>query len=142
MKSDQKYLTLSRILIGAVLLSNVQAAVLFLLRPQAYAPAYELPGPTGPIVIRSLAILFLMWNVPYVIALLHPIRHRISLYEAAIMQTIGVAGETLLLTTIPAALSTLRSSILRFILSDGVGLILLLLAVVLVRKAYKSSPKV
>jgi hypothetical protein len=31
--------------------------------------------------LRGIGVLFLMWNVPYLVALWHPIRHRISLYE-------------------------------------------------------------
>jgi hypothetical protein len=47
------------------------------------------------------------------------------------MQTIGVLGESILLTTIPSEYQTLRGSILRFILFDAAGLVLLIGACIL-----------
>ncbi len=44
----------------------------------------------------GMGVLFLMWNVPYAVALWHPLRHRISLYEALAMQAIGLLGESLI----------------------------------------------
>ena len=74
-----------------------------------------------------------MWNVPYAVALWNPIRHRISLYEALAMQTIGLVGEGAIYLSLPGAYDLLRASISRFILFDLVGLILLLVALFLTR---------
>ena len=63
---------LTRILIGLVLLDNIQAAILFLVSPGAFAPGFELSGVTGNAVIQGIGLLFLMWCVPYLVAFLDP----------------------------------------------------------------------
>jgi hypothetical protein len=75
-----------------------------------------------------------MWNVPYLVALWHPVRYRISLYEALAMQTIGLVGEAIIYLTLPMIHIALRTSVLRFIVFDGLGLLLLVLAVWITRK--------
>jgi hypothetical protein len=122
-----------RVLIGAVIVWNVQCAVAFLAAPGIYAPGFELGGPAGEAMVRGLGVLFLMWSVPYVVALLHPVRHRISLYEAVAMQGIGLVGESLILWTLGGGHPIASSSILRFIAFDGAGLALLALAAVITR---------
>jgi hypothetical protein len=119
---------LARLLIGLVFFFNVQCAVVFLAVPQLYAPSFELSGPPGEGMVRALGLLFLMWNVPYAVALWNPVRRRTALYEALVMQAIGVAGETLLLLTFPAGHAAIQGSVQRFILFDGSGLVLLILA--------------
>ena len=118
----------ARALIGMVLAINVQSAIAFFADPARFAPAYELSGVSGTAAIQGFAVLFLMWNVPYVVALLHPQKYRVSLYEAIAMQSIGLIGETLILSQLPVEHITLRTSILRFIIFDGAGLIALLFA--------------
>jgi hypothetical protein len=118
----------ARLLIGVVFFFNVQCAVAFLAAPQAYAPSFELAGPAGEGMIRGLGVLFLMWNVPYAVALWHPFNYRVSLVEAVAMQVIGVTGETLLLAALPAGHDVIRLSVTRFIVFDASGLFLLLLA--------------
>lgn len=127
-------LNLARGLIGLVILWNLGVAFVFLLQPEQYTGAYELGGQPGAAALRGIGLLFLMWNVPYLVALWHPVRHRISLYEALAMQTIGLVGETLIYLTLPAIHVALRASILRFIGFDGLGLVLLAVAVWITRK--------
>jgi hypothetical protein len=122
-------LWIGRVLIGAVILWNLQCAVAFLAAPGTYAPGFELSGAPGEAMVRGMGVLFLMWNVPYVVALLHPVRRRTSLYEAVAMQAIGLAGESLILWSLGAGRPLVSSTLLRFIAFDGAGLILLLLAV-------------
>jgi hypothetical protein len=119
---------LARLLIGLVFFFNVQCAILFLVAPQLYAASFELSGPPGEGMLRGLGLLFLMWNVPYAVALWNPVRQRASLYEAVAMQAIGVLGETLLLLTFPTGHAAIHASVGRFILFDGSGLALLLAA--------------
>lgn len=118
----------ARILIGLVILSNLECAILFIVHPEKSAPGYELSGVTGNFAIQGMGILFLMWSVPYIFALIHPLKYRVSLIQAGIMQTIGLAGESLLLAALPAGHPVLFSSIVRFILFDAGGWILLILA--------------
>ncbi len=124
-------LWISRLLIAYVLFVNVQSAVLFLLQPEAYASGFELSGDAGVGMVRGMGLLFLMWNVPYAVALSHPVLRRISLYEALIMQAIGLFGETFLLLSLPSGHATLVDSVGRFILFDGIGLGALVVALAL-----------
>lgn len=124
----------ARLCVALVLIWNIQCAVAFLVAPAGYAAGFELAGAAGEAVVRGIGVLFLMWNVPYAVALWHPVRHRVSLYEAVAMQGIGVAGETLILLSLPAAMVVVRASIGRFIVFDAVGLALLVLAVLLARR--------
>jgi hypothetical protein len=119
---------LTRILIGLVLLDNLQAAILFLVSPGAFTPGFELTGVVGNAVIQGIGLLFLMWCVPYFVAFLDPFRHKVALLESVIMQAIGLIGETVLLFLLPTGHATLNLTIQRFILFDGLGLLLLLAA--------------
>jgi len=74
-----------------------------------------------------------MWNVPYAVALLDPLRRRTSLIEAVIMQAIGFVGETLLLLPFPDGHPAVHASLVRFITFDGAGLLALLIALLLIR---------
>ncbi len=125
---------IARLLIAIVLVWNVQCALAFIIAPDAYAPGFELTGAPGSAAVRGMGVLFLMWNVPYAVALSHPLRRHVSLYEALAMQTIGLLGESFIYATLPAAHAVARGSIARFIAFDGAGVVLLALAVVLVRR--------
>ena len=131
-------LWLARLLILTVIAWNLQAAFVFLASPGTFVPGFELNGLPGEAAIRGMAVLFLMWNIPYGVALWHPVRQRVSLYEATAMQAIGVLGETLIWLSLLPAHSTLQASLLRFIAFDGAGLALLSLAVWLVRRGNPS----
>ena len=128
MRTANRKTWLARLLIGWVFFFNVQCAVAFLVAPQLYTASFELNGPPGEGMLRGLGLLFLMWNVPYAVALWNPARQRTSLYEALAMQAIGVVGESLLLAAFPAGHPTIQASVGRFIIFDGSGLILLLIA--------------
>jgi hypothetical protein len=132
-------INLARAAIGLVILWNLQAAFGFLFWPAHYIDSFELQGITGVSALRGIGLLFLMWNVPYVVALWHPMRNRVSLYETLAMQTIGLIGEGLIFLTLPAVLGTLRASIFRFILFDALGLILLVFAAWVIRGSQLSS---
>lgn len=118
----------SRLLIAVVFIWNVQCAAAFLVSPAPYAAGFELEGSTGEAMVRGMGVLFLMWNVPYAVALWHPIRFRVALSEALAMQSIGLLGESLIFLTLPPANSLARASITRFIGFDAAGLLLLLAA--------------
>ncbi len=122
----------ARGLVGAVFLMNVQAALTFVLQPGAYAPGFELSGAVGDGMVQGMGILFLMWNVPYAVALSHPLKRWVSLLEALGMQAIGFFGETLLLLGLPAGHAAWVDTLGRFILFDGLGLALLVIALWLV----------
>jgi hypothetical protein len=112
-------------LIAAVLIMNLQCAAAFLIQPWAFAPNFELQGEVGAAVIRSLGVLFVMWNIPYGVALWDPVRHRLALYEALGMQATGLAGEALIYALLPVVHFVARGAILRFIVFDALGLLVL-----------------
>ena len=123
---------LARIFIFIVLTWNLEAAISFLVSPAPYLAAFELKGLPGEIAVAGTGLLFLMWQVPYVFALVNPMKFKVSLIEALVMQIIGLVGESILLTRITSDHAMLRSSITRFILFDGIGVVLLGGALVLV----------
>ena len=137
---DFARLLLPRLLIFLVLAMNLQCAFAYILNPMPYVAPFELSGEAGRAAIIGIGILFVMWQVPYVFALAHPLRNRRSLLEAVLMQAIGLVGETLLLRSIPMVHTTLRASILRFIIFDAAGLLLLLAAAVFTFPLLKSDP--
>ncbi len=126
-----KRLWLSRLLIGAVLFFNLQCAAAFLVNPSAYMAGFGLSGAAGAGMLRGMGLLFVMWNVPYVFACYHPVKYRVSLIEAIIMQAIGLLGETFILFSGSYDNVLINSTVLRFIIFDGGGLVLLLLAFLL-----------
>ncbi len=142
MKKSKSKLWLIRLLIGIVTFLNLQSAVYFLFRPADFVPSFELTGEPGRAIIQGMGLLFVMWNVPYVVALLNPSRHFVSLIEAVVMQAVGVFGETILLLFLKGEHPLIEASVLRFILFDGGGLVLLLMAFFLIiveRKRKKSE---
>jgi len=119
---------IARVLIGIVVFFNLDAAFSFILKPALYSPGFELNGIPGQAIIQGMGVLFLMWNVPYLVAMLNPQRHFTSLIESVIMQTIGVCGESIILFMLQGEHPLIRASALRFILFDSSGLLILLIA--------------
>ena len=134
LRSSNGRLWAARLLIGLVLFWNVQCALAFLFAPAAFAPGFELSGPAGEAMVRGMGVLFLMWNVPYAVALWHPVRQRVSLYEAVAMQAIGLAGESLILGSLGGGHPVAAASVTRFIAFDGTGLVLLVIAAWVTRR--------
>lgn len=89
-------------------------------------------------VVRSLGLLFLMWNIPYFFALLRPFLWRICLICAVIQQAVGLIGEILIRAG--SADPVIRASILRFIQFDAAGLVLLLAALILIHLNHRKDP--
>ena len=129
----------SRLWIGRALIAivtgwNLQAALVFILWPDRFAPGFELTGIPGAAAVRGTGILFLMWNIPYLVALWHPRKHHPLLGIAIVMQLIGLLGESLILFSLPDGHAALSESITRFIFFDASGLVLLMGALYLNRK--------
>lgn len=128
----------ARLLIGIVTILNLQAAFIFIFSPSRFVQAYELSGVAGEVAVRGVGVLFIMWNIPYLFALQNPIRYRLALTLSLLMQFIGLSGESYILSTLPVEHVILRSSIIRFITFDGMGLLFLITAYLLIRK--KQNP--
>jgi hypothetical protein len=121
----------ARLLIAVVVTWNLECALVFWFNPRIFAPGFELAGIPGAAAVRGFAVLFVMWNIPYLVALWHPQRHRLSLWEALAMQAVGVIGESFILFSLPAGQAILHASLLRFITFDASGVVALLGAVLL-----------
>jgi len=104
-------LWIGRALIGVVLGWNVECALAFLISPKDYTPAFGSAGAPTDVALRGIGVLFLMWNIPYLVALLQPRWHRLSLYEAVAMQAIGFSGEGLLFLSLPVDYPAMRASL-------------------------------
>jgi hypothetical protein len=131
---------IARFLIIIVVAWNVQVALVFMLRPEFYAPGFQVSGAAGEAMVRGVGVLFLMWNVPYLVALWHPVRHRISLHEACAMQGIGLIGESLIYLSMSPQLAVARTSVSRFVVFDAVGLVALLISAWITRRSVLPSP--
>jgi hypothetical protein len=124
----------ARLLIGLVTAWNLQAAVVFFISPEAFAPGFELSGVPGAAAVRGIAVLFLMWNLPYLAALWQPRKHVLALKLALAMQLVGLAGESFIFSGLTAEHALLQASILRFMAFDATGVLLLGLALFLAQR--------
>jgi hypothetical protein len=138
MKKDRR-IFLCQILIGVVTFFNLECAVVFQLNPAGFAPGFELSGPVGDSIVRGFGVLFLMWNVPYVVAVWDPVRNKVSVIQAAVMQAIGLVGESFIWAGLPVIHQNARATIGRFVLFDGFGLVAILLAGWLLQRVWKAS---
>ena len=73
--------------------------------------------------------------MPYAVALWHPVRRRVSLYEALAMQIIGLIGESLIRWGLGDGHPIAAGTVLRFIAFDAAGVILLAIAAGVTRRA-------
>ena len=132
---SRKRIWIARVLVALVFAINVQCAVQFILWPGAYTAAYQVEGASAEAMVRTVGICFLMWNATYPPVFVHPDRYRVLFGVVIAQQLIGLVGESLLLASLQPGLEVLASSIVRFILFDAVGLVLLVAAFFLTRKA-------
>jgi hypothetical protein len=106
-----------------VFAANLQAAVALLLQPDRHAAAFELGGEAGAAMIRGLGVLFLMWNATYPPVILRPHTHRLLFAIILAQQAIGIAGEAWIWASLSPAHGPLRTTGLRFLIFDGLGLL-------------------
>ncbi len=104
---------------------NVVCALQFICMPSHFAGAYELYGTSGEIALQGLGIAFLMWNATYPAFIVKPKAYSVVGVIILIQQVIGCVGETILLICLPVGHDILAHSIMRFILFDGAGLIIM-----------------
>jgi hypothetical protein len=130
---------LAQCLILLVAAWNLQAGLAFIFAPEQFAPGFMLTGVAGAAAVRGVGVLFLMWNVPYLVALWNPQRYFLALQLAVAMQAVGLVGESYILSTLTAEYAALAASITRFATFDGIGLLLLLAAFLLVRESLRQE---
>jgi hypothetical protein len=130
---------LARAAVGFVFAGNLACAVSFILQPDDYAASFELTGISGKTVVQGFGILFLMWNATYPPVLFRPSAQRTLFAVILIQQLIGVVGETWLWLELPAGHPALQATGQRFILFDGLGLLLMGAAYVLLGSLNKAE---
>jgi hypothetical protein len=113
---------------------NLNAALSFLAQPERYAAGFELSGVAGEAVVQAFGILFLMWNATYPPVILQPRAHQALFRIVLIQQAIGVAGETWIWLGLPPGHAALWETGLRFIAFDGIGLLVMAMALVIMLK--------
>ena len=124
---------IARLLVLVVFVVNVQCALQFVLWPWDYVGAYQLEGASAEAVVRSIGICFLMWNTTYPPVIVHPKRYRMLFGVVIAQQLVGLVGESMLFLSLGPGLSVLASSVMRFIVFDAAGLVLLAVAFALTR---------
>jgi hypothetical protein len=115
----------ARFAVGLVFMVNVDCALVFLLQPEKYAAGFEVGGVPGENIVQGFGLLFLMWNATYPPVIFRPNAQKTLFWVILSQQAIGVIGESWLWLALPAGHTTLASTGLRFILFDGLGLVLM-----------------
>lgn len=118
-------LWIARFFVFFVFLSNLSAAIPFVWDPARYVSSFEVQGVVGEVVVRSIGVLFIMWIVPYVPAILNPVQYRVCLVVILAQQCIGLMGESWMWFVLPAGHESLRATGTRYILFDATGLLFL-----------------
>ena len=133
-KNKRLCINVTRVCFSAVFVMNIICAFQFILFPDSFAPSYELAGRSGQAAIQGIGVAFLMWNTTYPAFIFNPSKYSILGIVILIQQIIGLLGESLIASTLSSDHFMLIESITRFIIFDGVGLIVMMLGYLILRK--------
>jgi len=112
--------------VGLVFAINLSCALAFITFPENYAAGFELSGVPGVVVVRAFG------TYPPVI---HQPGRQLTLFQVILaQQVIGLAGESWMLFELPPGHLALQQTGLRFIFFDGLGLLLMAAAYVVLRR--------
>jgi len=126
----------TRIAVGSVFIMNVSCALSFLIQPEKYSPGFEFGGLQGQIMVQAFGILFLMWNATYPPVLLEPKKQMTLFTVILVQQAIGLIGETWLFLNLPPGHPALWNTGMRFILFDALGLLIMAIPYMLLRRRH------
>jgi hypothetical protein len=129
----------ARLAVGFVFALNVSCAFAFIFQPDLYSSGFELTGLPGRVMVQALGIAFLMWNVTYPPVVFRPQSQQTLFAVILIQQVIGLSGETCLWLNLPNEHPALAMTGLRFIIFDGLGLVLMGIAFAWLRYETQSS---
>ena len=121
----------ARALVALVFASNMYCAVSFIADPGAYTSAYQLSGAGAQAAVAGIGVAFSMWNVTYLPLIVFPYKFPVLFGVVIAQQVVGLAGETWIHSQLGASAAIASASILRFIVFDAVGLVLLIMACIL-----------
>jgi hypothetical protein len=130
----------ARIAVLVVFVLNVMCAVQFIAWPESYAPAYGLPAtPESAAMVAGLGVAFLMWNVTYPAVIVNPTRFRALFIVVLIQQAVGLVGESCIWANLVGqglGNSLMAAGILRFVVFDAGGLVLMLVAFLVLLRSH------
>ena len=129
----------ARVLVAIVFAWNLQCALAFIFDATSVMGAYQLYGSVGVATLQGVGIAFLMWNATYPAVIVSPDRFRSLFVVILVQQIIGLVGEAWIMMTLGPGTETLAGSIMRFIIFDGAGLVLLMVAFGLTRRMPKET---
>lgn len=143
------WIWIARAAFSLVFLINMQCAISFVIFPEDFVTSFQLSYTDGNIEesiasvqsVRALGIAFMMWNVTYPFFIYKPSRYRVIGIVILLQQLIGLLGETYILLCIPDTMATLSDSILRFIIFDLAGLMMMSTSFVLLVIKMRVSSK-
>ena len=123
---------IARIAFALVFLVNIACALQFIVDPASYVGAYQLEGTGAVAAIQGYGVVFLMWNATYPLFVFRPDRFMVLGAIILLQQAIGLLGESIIFAMLPdAGAEVLACSVMRFMAFDGIGLLIMLAAYVL-----------
>ena len=141
--SVRKAAWLARIAVLIVFILNVMCAIQFIAEPIRYAGAYGLPATQeSAAMVAGLGVAFLMWNVTYPAVIVSPRRFRALYVVVLIQQLVGLVGESFIWwRLINAGLGSglMAAGIMRFVIFDAGGLIIMLAAFIVLAVAERRN---
>ena len=118
----------------AVFAVNMYCIIHFIFLPENFIGAYELSGVPGIAALQGIGVAFLMWNVTYPPVIWRPDKHRVLFAVVIAQQIVGLVGESFILLSLPGGYDLLSFNIMRFIIFDAAGLVLLTIGFLLSRR--------
>jgi hypothetical protein len=141
--SVRKAAWLARIAVLIVFILNVMCAIQFIADPMRNAAAYGLPATQeSAAMVAGLGVAFLMWNVTYPAVICSPRRFRALYVVVLIQQLVGLVGESFIWwRLIDAGLGSglMAAGIMRFVVFDAGGLIIMLAAFIVLSAAIRRA---
>ncbi len=115
-----------RVCFALVFIVNIQCALSYVVMPESFAGGFQLSGVPGVVAVQGIGVAFLMWNATYPAFIVSPQRFKTLGIVVVVQQIIGLVGESAILMNLPSVgYAQLVESILRFILFDALGLIIM-----------------
>lgn len=118
-----------RVCFALVFVVNIQCAFSYVFTPESFTGGFQLSGVEGMVAVQGIGVAFLMWNATYPAFIVSPQRFRALGVIILFQQVIGLIGESAIYLSLPEfGHAQLAHSIMRFIVFDAAGLVLMALS--------------
>lgn len=129
-----------RVCFALVFIVNIQCALSYVVMPESFTGGFQLSGVPGVVAVQGIGVAFLMWNATYPAFIVSPQRFKTLGIVVVVQQIIGLVGESAILLNLPlVGYAQLAESILRFILFDALGLIIMATSLVFLFFVFRRS---